>query len=277
MEPSHLAALYNAAPIILWVEDVVTSVYLQAVWQHDRRFQLYVGGGHEVLAGIVEDARRSGRSNVYGLRDRDFGPTNRPRWRQPDVTTFALETFEIECFLLDPRALAVCSINTSGHDEPWIREHLAEQTRASLWWMACRKVLAELREARQARFPAHPKRGEIGTQEHAERILLDNDWVKHTVPGLPQHVHAQRLQDALVEAHARYAALLSQGAWAREVSGKELLLELVSRIFTKHRPPGSAGVQDLAKAVAQAQLAANRVPPELLELRDVMLERLPRV
>jgi hypothetical protein len=56
-------------------------------------------------------------SHVYCLRDRDFGPTNRLRWGQPDVSTFALETFEIECFLLDPQALAYSSINTSKRTE----------------------------------------------------------------------------------------------------------------------------------------------------------------
>lgn len=275
MEPSHLAALYNAAPIILWVEDLVTSVYLEAVWQHDRRFQLYVGGGHEVLAAVVEDARRSGRSHVYGLRDRDFGPTNRHRWQQLDVSTFVLETFEVECFLLDPPALANCMINTAGRDEEWISDHLHEQARASLWWMACRKVIAELREARQAEFPSHPKRGAVSSRVQAEKVLLDNDWVRLTVPGLPDRIDEQRLRDALHEAHEHYAALLDRGAWTAACSGKEIVHELVSWIFTKGRPPGNTALQDLAKAVAQQQLE-HGVPAELLELRQAMLDRLPR-
>lgn len=275
MEPSHLAALYNAAPIILWVEDLVTSVYLHALWRHDRRFQLYVGGGHEVLAAVVEDAQRSGRSQVFCLRDRDFGSTNRTRWEQPDVSIFALESFEVECFLLDPAALATCSINTAGRSAPWIREHLQAQARASLWWMACRKVLAELREARQEKFPAHPKRGQVSSREHAERILLDNEWVTLTVPGLPEKAREQRLRDALREAHDHYAELLDDGTWMSAFSGKELVQELVAWIFTKHRPPGSAALQDLAKAVAAEQLAAGREPTELLELHEAMLQRLP--
>jgi len=274
MEPSHLAALYNAAPIILWVEDLVTSVYLQTLWRHDRRFQLYVGGGHEMLSAVVENARRMQLSHVYCLRDRDFGSTNRDRWREPSVSTFALETFEIECFLLDPAALASCAVNTAGRTEPWIDEHLRAQARGLAWWMACRKVLAHLREARQARFPSHPKRGQVASREDAERVLLDNDWVKLTVPGLPDEIQPERLRAALLDAHSHYAALLDRAAWTTAFSGKELMEELVSWIFTKGRPPGIAALQDLAKAVAQEQLAAGREPPELLELRDAMLGRL---
>lgn len=273
--PSPLPALYNAAPIILWVEDLVTSVYLQALWQRDPRFHFYVGGGHETLWAVVENANRAGFSHVYGLRDRDFGPTNRPRWQQPDVKTFALDSFEVECFLLDPAALAGCQVNTAGRSEPWIREHLRRQAQTSLWWMACRSVLAELRETRQQSFPAHPKRGQVSAREHAERILLDNDWVAITVPNLPETVRAQRLRDALGEAYAHYEKLLDDERWTRAFSGKELIQELLSHIFTKNRPSGSAALQDLAKAVAYEQITAGREPPELLELRDAMLLRMP--
>lgn len=274
MEPSPLAALYNAAPIILWVEDLLTSVYLKEIWRHDRRIQLYVGGGHEVLSAVVEDARRSRRSNVYCVRDRDFGPTNRSRWSEPDVTTFALETFEVECFLLDPSALASCTINTAGRTEQWIDEHLRQQARQSLWWMACRKVLADLREARQSKFPRHPKRAQVCSKEHAEQILLSNDWVTLTVPGLPAHVREERLREDLDHAHAHYGALVDQGSWMNAFSGKELLRDLESRVFTRGRPSGNAGLQDLAKAVAREQLAAGREPPELLELHRAMIDRL---
>lgn len=274
MESSSLPALYNAASIIVWVEDLVTSVYLQALWRQDSRFHFYVGGGHETLLAVVEDARRAGFSHVFGLRDRDFGSTNRHRWKQPDVTCFALETFEIECFLLDPSALASSVINTAGRPEQWIDEHLRAQATSLLWWMACRKVLGDLREARQTMFPSHPKRGQVSSRAQAERILLDNDWVKLTVPGLPEKVQDERLREALLDAHARYAAMIEQGTWRSAFSGKELLEELVAHVFNKQRPKGNAALQDLAKAVAHEQLASGREPRELMELRDVLLERL---
>lgn len=276
MESSPLPAFYNAAPIIVWVEDLVTSVYLQALWQPDPRLHFHVGGGHETLLAVVEDARRAGFSHVYGVRDRDFGSTNRDRWKQRDVTCFALETFEIECFLLDPSALASSVINTAGRTEQEIDERLRARAASLLWWMACRKVLADLREARQTKFPSHPKRSQVSSREQAEGILLDNEWVKLTVPGLPEKVQGKRLREALHDAHTSYAAMIDQGTWKSAFSGKELLEELVAWVFTKQRPSGNAGLHDLAKAVAHEQLRAGREPQELMELRDVLLERLAR-
>lgn len=218
---SPLAALYNAAPIILWVEDLTTSFYLDTIWQHDSRIKLYVGGGHETLAALVEDERRNnGRTSLYSLRDRDFGPTNRTRWRADDTWHFALETFEAECFLLDPVALASCPVNTAAKTAAWIREHLEQQARNLLWWMSCRAVIAELREARQQKFPRHPKRSGVTCQAEAEEFLLTSDWVLSTAPGLRDVVAPERLRHALVNAHARYQAHLDTGTWTTHISGK---------------------------------------------------------
>ena len=272
-EPTHLAALYNAAEIILWVEDLVTSAYLSAIWQHDRRFKLYIGGGHENLVAVVEDAQRSGRRGVFSVRDRDFGPTNRPRWGSPDVVNFSLETFEVECFLLDPEALAACTVNTSGRTAAEFRGRLALSAQELTWWMACRHVIGELREARQEHFPRHPRRAEVTTQAAAEQFLLTNAWVQTTAPALGQKVEAGRLQASLLAAQALYAAHLGEHDWHRRFSGKELLGELLSWFYTLGRPAGSAALQDVAKAVAAEQLKANRAPPELIELRDALLAR----
>jgi hypothetical protein len=234
-----------------------------------------VGGGHEVLSAVVEDAQRNELSHVYCVRDRDFGPTNRPRWKAIDVTTFTLESFELECFLLDPTALASCSVNTANRTQEWIDEHLREQAGKLVWWMACRRTLAALREARQAMFPSHPKRTQVTSRAEAERVLLGNDWVTHTVPGLSKKAHAEQLCEDLLAAQSHYASLLEQGTWTTAFSGKELLAELVSWVYTKRRPRGNLAHQDIAIAVAEEQLASGREPPELLELRDAMLGRLP--
>lgn len=274
MDPSHLAALYNAAPIILWVEDLLTSQYLDEVWEHDRRIKTYVGGGHETLAAVVEDACRAGRKCVFNLRDRDFGPTNRPRWKEAEVYTFALESFEIECLLLDAAALSKCDVNTAPRTETEIRDRLTNQAKASLWWMACRRVIAELRESRQQYFPAHPKRRAVTAQPEAETVLFENDWVKKTVPGLPALVTQACLRQRLLDAYKQYETHLNAGTWIPQFSGKEFIEDALSWIYTKGRPPGSAGLQDLAKAVARQQLKEKLVPIELMELKSVLLSRL---
>jgi len=274
MSSQQLAALYNAAPNILWVEDLLTSTYLDAIWQHDRLVKMYVGGGHETLEAVVEDARRSGHPRVFALRDRDFGPTNRHRWSEPSLRLFVLDSFEVECFLLDPPALAACRVNTSSHDEAWILEHLREQAAGQLWWMACRKVIAELRESRQRYFPSHPTPGQVTCREQAERVLLDSDWVKKTAPGLGPRVREHQIHEDLATAHAWYRERLRLGdGWMREFSGKELLNDLLTRLYTKGRPRGTAAVLDLAKAVAEQQRSIGRVPDELAELRRTIRSR----
>lgn len=270
---THRAALYNAAAIILWVEDQVTSTYLSELWQHDSRFKFYIGGSHENLSALVEDARRSGHRGVFGLRDRDFGPTNRARWGVPEVVNFALETFEIECFLLDPAALAACAVNTAKRSEAEIHARMRDQARGMLWWMACRRVLAGLREARQEGFPAHPKHTAITSREAAEHALLENPWVKTTVGGLMARIEAERLRQALGDAHDYYEQHLTAGTWTHVFSGKEVVGQMVSWIYTRRRPPGNAALEDLAKAVASEQLRADRAPEELLALRDALVGR----
>lgn len=274
-EPGHLAALYNATEIILWVEDLVTAAYLRELWGHDPLLKFYIGGGHETLKAVVEDARRSGRRGLFGIRDRDFGPTNRPRWSSPgEIQFFVLETFEVECFLLDPAALAACRLNTGKRSEAEIRARLDGRAGELLWWMACRRVIAQLREARHQAFPAHPKRNRINSREAAEKVLLENDWVKKTVPGLPGTVTAERLCDALTQAHAYYNGHHVAGTWPGVFSGKELVGELMSWVWTRRRPgdKNTAG-EDLAKTVAQAQRGAGRVPAEMVELHTAIVAR----
>lgn len=187
---------------------------------------------------------------------------------------FTLDAFEIECYLLDSSALASCAVNIAERTQGWIDDHIREQAEKLVWWMACRQVLADLRSARQAMFPAHPRRTQVTSREEAERVLLGNDWVTLTVPGLSRKIHAQQLCEDLLAAQSHYASSLEQGTWVTAFSGKEILAELVSWIYTKGRPPGSRAHRDIAKAVAEEQLASGREPPELLELRDVMLGRL---
>ena len=273
-EPTYLAALYNAAEIILWVEDLVTAAYLGELWGHDPLLGFCVGGGHETLQAVVEDARRSGRPGVFGLRDRDFGPSNRNRWISTEpLRFFTLETFEVECFLLDPVALADCRFNTGRRSEQEIRARLDARAGELLWWMACRRVIAELREARHEAFPAHPKRDEVSSRVAAEEVLFANDWVTKTVPGLPARVTAERLRDALTKAHVYYEGHHAAGTWPEVFSGKELMGELLSWIWTRGRPKGAVADEDLAKAVAQTQKGAGRVPAELRELHAAIVAR----
>ena len=52
----HSGALYNRAPIMLWVEDTLTRDYLKEVWANDPRVGFLIGGGKAAVRAIVEDA-----------------------------------------------------------------------------------------------------------------------------------------------------------------------------------------------------------------------------
>ncbi|MCB9746223.1 MAG: hypothetical protein H6741_15060 [Alphaproteobacteria bacterium] len=276
MSSSALAALYNAAPIILWVEDLTTRAYLKAVWGNDRRIAVYVGGGAETLRSVVEDAQRSGRSQVFGLRDRDFSKSNRARWGQPDVHFFTLETFEVECFILDPVALASCPFNTAGRTEAELRARLMDDATDHLWWMSARRVFHELGVISSKGFPRHPKRTQVKTQVEAEALLLESDWIQQTVPTLPTTLGAAEIRQLLTDAHGHYQSVAQRGLdpLIAGISGKEILRGLLSWVWTKHRPKGPQAEHELAKAVAEEQRRAGRTPAELEELHRELVSRL---
>ncbi|MCB9742096.1 MAG: hypothetical protein H6741_09145 [Alphaproteobacteria bacterium] len=258
------------------MEDLTTRAYLSALWGHDRRIAMYVGGGAETLKSVVEDAHRSGRDHVFALRDRDFTKTNRHRWSAPDVRTFTLETFEVECFLLDPVALAVCPMNTANRTEVELRARLSMDLHAHLWWMATRRTIYELGVVSSKGFPKHPKRTKVSSRAEAEAWVLGCDWMRSTVPGLSSALTDTEVSRRLDAAHGHYLALAgsdSESALAA-ISGKEILRALLSWVWTKGRPPGPQAEEDLAKAVAHAQRKAGRVPMELEELRMELLGRL---
>ncbi len=274
MEPASLGALYNAAPIILWVEDQLTGRYLDTVWQHDSKIQIYIGGGHETLEAAVENAYRAGRKCVFSLRDRDFGPSNYSRWTTQDLRKFVLESFEIECFLCDAIALANIPLNTGGRVQVEIEHWLTARAQASQWWMACRKVISDLREARQEYFWKHPKQKQVTNQTEAEQILFESDWRKLTVPALPAKVTEASLRQQLISAHQFYNKHVQTNTWLTYFSCKEVFNELVSWIYTKGRSPGEAGKEDLVKAIAHEQMKSRRVPQEIRDLKLALLKRL---
>lgn len=137
--------------------------------------------------------------------------------------------------------------------------------------MACRKVLADLREARQEHFPSHPRRNQVSSRQDAERLLLRNKWVEETAPGLPERVKAERIEQHLTDAHTYYQERCQAGDWIPVFSGKEIVQEQLAWLSPRKT------LEDLAKAVAQAQRQQARAPAELMELRDALAARSPAV
>ena len=93
---SDLDALYKNWPLVLWVEDETTKIYLDTLWQ-DPQIGFLVAGGWENLTAVLHPSP----PHVFGSRDRDFGHSNRARWANAGVRVLRGDTFEIENFLLE--------------------------------------------------------------------------------------------------------------------------------------------------------------------------------
>src|SRR4051812_26101719 len=100
------AALYRGV-INLWVENALSREYLAAVWRNDPDVAFFVGGGNDGVRAVVKDAEEAGYTNVFGVTDRDFRPSNRSDWLDPRkmFRTFVLPVHEIENDLLEAEAL----------------------------------------------------------------------------------------------------------------------------------------------------------------------------
>ncbi|MFH1469404.1 MAG: hypothetical protein ABIO70_33775 [Pseudomonadota bacterium] len=273
MSAPGIAAQYKDAKIVLWVEDDLTRGYLSALWL-DLDIGFRIGGGNDSIAGVAEDAWRAGYGHVFGLRDRDFSKTNRDRWSDPspNLRCYTLETHEFENFLLDPAALHRCDQHTGGRSLAQIEDKLQAVAAGMVPWMACRRVIAELSQARMLDFPKHPKRKAIPTIEAAQSYLNASPWLTTQVHALPGLAAPAAISAQLATSHATYQAALQDGSWRQVFSGKEVFGDL--RSFVHPQGKGSEAAVDLAKSVGAWQRLNHAVPAELADLRRSLRVRL---
>jgi len=268
MSPSpDLAALYNR-PIILWVEDLVTSTYLGECW-NDLDIAFRIAGGHEGIRTVVRSAQADGYNHVFGFVDRDFGYSNRPRWADPTASPiFVPDVHEVENYLLDVGHLEACDLNNGGRSAAEIDARLQTVASRMDWWMACRQVLADLRTETVRDFPSHAV---VHSQAEAEQLICSSGWYAN-LPGFAATITAAgEIPRRLATAHATASAELGDGRWRMTFSGKALVRELHHWLYTP--PAGTSPLaaerdRDLARSVARWQSTNNQVPAEVRELRD---------
>jgi hypothetical protein len=268
---SDLPAIYSF-PLVLWVEDPITRDYVQKVWGGaDIRF--LIAGGNENIRAIVTDAHANGHKHVFGLIDRDFRKSNRHQWANPQsgALVFVPIVHEIENYLLDPEALAGCVLNTGQRTAQEINVRL--QTRASqlTWWMACRQVIADLRERFFADFPSHPLCPEVTSEAQARAYIVQCPWFRD-LSSRSSVTSVAEIDRMLATAHTTAQTQLQDGTWRQEFSGKELLHDVRDWIYTHDAGRQSSMIRDsdLAKTVAEWQVANGRVPPEVIELMQAL-------
>ena len=276
---SELSSLYKNRPITLWVEDGLTRAWLRGLWS-DADIGLLVAGGNDAVAGAVRDARGAGHANVFGVRDRDFLSTNRAAWLDPtkQPAVFLTEAHELENHLLDFDGLAALSPNHNRQRKTaaQLEARARQVAEGSIWWMATRATISEVRLAVTADFPPHPHIGsaEVATAAAAtaalDHLLHRSGWgtqLRAFVPALTPAWTQSRLR--VHEAALR--AQLVDGSWRREWSGKELWRAVLGTM-TNDRVT-QAAEEDVAKALAAHQREANTVDPALTELRSAIRKR----
>lgn len=276
MKPtSDVTGLYRSFPAYLWVEDEETRTYLETAWNGESRIKIYVAGGHTHLQAVVSAARNDWATHVFGLRDRDFGTSNRARWRDDTVTILAGEALELENLLLDADAIASCQVNTAVLSTTQIEQELLQIAMPLTWWMACRRTITEIREAVTEGFLAHPTRREVASQQDAENAIMGTDWWANVLPSLhPTWGSRTAISASLVSHEAAFHAMLATGQWKKEFSGKEILQELGPKVWRHKRPPDPAGRLEFVRAIAEAQRDHRRIPSEVTDLRTAILSRI---
>jgi hypothetical protein len=266
-----LTALYNA-PIILWVEDPVTSTYLGECW-NDPDIAFRIAGGHEGIRAVVRSARNEGLGHVFGFVDRDFGYSNRGRWRDATASAvFVPDVHEAENYLLHADHLAGCDLNNGGRSPAEVEARLQACAAQMVWWMACRQVLARLRAQAVQDFPSHSR---VQDQASAERLICDSAWYRNLSAFTATVTGAGEVARLLAAAHAGAAAELSGGEWRQTFAGKPLLRDLHAWLYNP--PPGATTAmerdRDLARSVARWQVANSAAPAEVNELRAALRHR----
>jgi len=264
---SDLPTLYKTKKVYVWVEDEETRTYLGEVWQ-DPEIGLLVAGGHTNLHAVVTSSRKDGFAHVFGFRDRDFGRSNRATWQTQETQVMTSEVFEIENLLLDSEAMAVCDVNTSSKTAVQITAELTQLAGGLPWWMSCRHAITEIRTAVTDQFTGHPKRGAVKTQAEAETAIFASHWWTTVLPTLGASTAQPLVQASLQQHHAAYSAMLGDGQWRTHFSGKEVLRDVVTRIWTKKH--STRLLLDFIQAVGRAQRSSSRIPAEVTELRAAL-------
>ncbi len=273
MSPSpDLTALYGR-PIILWVEDLVTSTYLDECWQ-DADIAFRVGGGHEGIRTVVRSAQSDGHRHIFGFVDRDLGHTNRPTWSNATASPiFVPEVHEVENYMLDASHLEACDLNNGGRSAANVATRLHTFAARMVWWMACRQVLADLRAQTVKDFPSHAV---VHNQAEAELLVCSSGWYINLAGFATTITATGEITRRLTSAYATAAAELGNGQWRTTYSGKALVRELHYWLYT---PPGGTTPspaerdRDLARSVARWQRANGAIPAEVTDLRTALRTR----
>jgi len=272
-------ALYSGQ-INLWVEDVLTRAYLDALW-NDPAVKFLIGGGRDGVGAILKDAEDAGYTNVFGVIDRDFGPSNLADWMNPVKTfrKFVLPVHEVENYLLDPPALEASRYQNRGIDVAAIEGRMIAKANQLCWWVACRDAIAERKRRFREEFVPDPKQSVVD-EATARAHICGSPWFQKFAADAGRSsegdVHA-----LLTNARTSASDRLADGTWREDFAGKEILRDVAGWMCDHTKIPKfpSSDVEfysDLAKGVAAWQVANSAVPADLIKLLAALKARIAR-
>lgn len=276
---SDLIAAYQRHKVILWVEDDDTRVYLRAVWADDD-IGFMIAGNVESVFAVVTAAHRDGANNVFGLVDRDFRQPNFAGWSAGPALVYVPETHEIECYLLDEIAVSGLppSLNPHLRLEASVRQKAFDVARSATWWMAVRALVSEGNRDAMENFPSHPKLGlpnqqkipDLAAAEEFVHRGFSQVWAQSINAVLEKFASEDEIRIRLTTFEAEYAATLLDDRWRTAFSGKEMFSAMATYVYLS--APGS-NKRDLVLGIGQTQRRLDRVPAELLALRQSLRNR----
>jgi hypothetical protein len=244
-------------------------------WGADEQFfNILVASGKATVQGVVEELRRHGNDNVFGLVDRDSGTSNATRWSgqhgPPDI--LRPDCHEIENVLLDWQALEGCDLNRQRHNRTAAEIERVARTEAAKqpWWLACRKCLADRQAKLGDGFPRVPRLDAVADFQPAFDYIAGSDWYQNLPTTMAEITDEPRLEQELRDAHQAYSDDLTSGAWSSSYSGKEIYRVLLSRIHDVARTVSPEPDVDLAKSVARWQRENGSVPFAIDQIRTAL-------
>lgn len=263
MTPSEVDDAFYQGRALLLVEDHLTRRVVAKCWEaHPRAkdIQVRAAGGSEGVRALVDAARQSGRKDVFGLLDRDFGGAG-----SIAAGLHRTDGHEIENDLLDFEVLAKLTAhpNPAADIEATARRH----AETMVPWMALRQVLFELRNDRPG-IPPEPKVADVASVDAALTWLDAQRYPRKNDQWVGQKWTQNHLEKMLQRHHATYAQDVAGSAWRRSFSGKELFRHVRGRYRWRAAMERD---EDLAFAVAERWSRGGVGPSFLGALRDVMV------
>lgn len=274
------------AKYTLYVEDEITRRYLNVLQPNRRLVYVCVVGGRERVMGCLEDDFRSGVTNSLGVVDRDFDRQAKSGWcsTSAGMRFFCLPAHEIENYLLDFEIIGQFKSPKVDPHKPashWrtIARTIAEEY---LYSVAYNQVLADLRREYLQNYPSHIKLSsgpgrdfsvtlpgeQIASEADLVRKLQNDTWLSTAIERSGQAFDLEKLEQQSADTIAYYQGLLNgeDDKWIRGFPGKEMY-----RAISNSMSLTDEQWLDLARFVAERQLAESKIPEDTSELLRKMV------